>query len=114
MALTVAYADSVSAVTREVMQTAVQELQWPPFARRNVKQRKHQARSLDPALTNALREQVHGLARITSQLEKLDDLGPALVSINSSLAAIELYLRRLVQPPSDDPLVGVERRRDTN
>jgi type II secretory pathway predicted ATPase ExeA len=115
MALTVAYADSVPTVTAEVMKAAVQELQWPLYARRGAKQRGgRQARALDPGLSNALREQIHGLARITSQLEKLDDLGPALVSINSSLAAIELYLRRLIQPPSDDPLVGVERRRDTN
>jgi type II secretory pathway predicted ATPase ExeA len=114
MALTVAYADSVPTITLDVMKAAVQELQWPPYARRGTKQRGRQARALDPGLSNALREQIHGLARITSQLERLDDLGPALVSINSSLAAIELYLRRLIQPAGDDPLVGIERRRDTN
>lgn len=114
MALTVAYADGVPTVTAEVMKAAVQELQWLPYARRGSKQKSRQPRTLDPALSNALREQTHGLSRITSQLEKLDDLGPALVSINSSLAAIELYLRRLVQPAGDEPLGGVERRRDTN
>ncbi len=114
MALTVAYADGVPTVTAEVMKAAVQELQWLPYARRSSKQKSRQPRTLDPALNNALREQTQGLSRITSQLEKLDDLGPALVSINSSLAAIELYLRRLVQPAGDEALGGVERRRDTN
>jgi type II secretory pathway predicted ATPase ExeA len=111
MALTVAYADGVATVTPEVMQTAVKELQWPPYAKRGAKRRGRQARALDPGLSSALREQVHGLARITSQLERLDDLGPALVSINSSLAAIELYLRQLVQPPNDDDSGAAERRR---
>lgn len=102
MALTVAYADDQPVVTGAVMDAAVQELQWPPYAKRRATVRGQRPRALDPGVQSALREYAQALARISHQLEKLDDLGPAMVSVNSSLAAIELYMRRLVQPPLDD------------
>ena len=114
MALTVAYADDQPAVTAGVMDAAVKELQWPPYGKRRAKVRDQRARALDPGLQSALREYAQALARISNQLEKLDDLGPAMVSVNSSLAAIELYMRRLVQPPLDDASDASDLRRRNN
>jgi hypothetical protein len=112
MALTVAYADAAPMVTAEVMQTAVEELQWTPYAKRVKKRRAPGLSGVDPAMQTALRDYSHALGRISGQLERLDDLSPALVSITSSLAAIELYLRQLTQARrQDEPEPFADRRR---
>ena len=99
--LTVAYADSLSAITAEVVETAAQELQWPPYADRIDKQRKAMGRGPSEGGVGALlQEQCQKLAVIAARVSKIEELSPALNSIGRTLAAIETHLRDLAQTRS--------------
>jgi type II secretory pathway predicted ATPase ExeA len=97
-ALTCAYADGLKSVSAAVVQAAVDELQWVPYAKR-VNRRRAKAGESEVQSAAALREQGRMLSSIAGQLGKLDDLVPALTSIQATLAAIESHLRRLAPPP---------------
>jgi len=57
----------------------------------------------DSRLHDVLGEQSRSLATIAEQVSKLNDLPPMLASIGTSLAAIETFLRDLVQSRAGDP-----------
>jgi general secretion pathway protein A len=116
MALTCAYADSLSEVTLEVMESAIEELQWPSYAERVEKQRlKTPSLPAESGMLEILREQSGALAAIAGQAEKIEHLAPALESIGKSLAAIEAHLRNLAQKPGAELRLEstVDRRKKT-
>jgi type II secretory pathway predicted ATPase ExeA len=104
MGLTCAYADGLSEVTVEVMETGINELQWPSYEERAARHRVQTASGApESAMIEILREQSGALAMIAGQAEKADRLTPALESIGKSLAAIEGHLREFVQERTGGP-----------
>ena len=103
-ALTCGYADNLPRITAKVVEAAAGELQWPSYSER-VDQRRLKAapRPFDSSLHDVLSEQSRSLATIAEQIGKLGDLPPSLASIRMSLAAIETFLRDLVQSRAGDP-----------
>jgi len=103
MALTCAYADGLPQVTPEVMESAINELQWPSYAERIEKHRlERPSIPSENGMLEILREQSGALAVIAGQAEKMEQVAPALESIGKSLAAIEAHLRNLAQKPGAD------------
>jgi hypothetical protein len=101
VALTCAYADGMPNVTAEGMNVAIKELQWPTYAERVDKHRlRKPALPAEGGMREALREQSSILAAIAGQIGKIEHLAPEIESIGKSLAAIESYLRNLMEKPS--------------
>ena len=113
--LTCAYADNLREVTPQVLETAVKELQWPPYSERMEKNRlKVRPVSAEGGVQGILREQAQTLATIAAQLHKLEERTPSLESIEKMLAAIEMHLRNLsqtqkVQHTADQPVSRQQR-----
>jgi len=95
-AMTVAYADGVGNVTVEVVNGAVEELQWLPYSKRVNRKRSRTAGGGSAEIHSAMRDQMRTLQGMSTQLGRLDEIVPALGAITKSLAAIEGHLRRLV------------------
>ncbi len=121
-ALTCAYADSIDRVTPAVMEAAVEELQWAPYAKRASAKRlskSHAARA--NGATGDAEEQTRMLTTIGARLSQLDALTPSVTTMSDRLASIEAILRDIakalqsrrteVQPPSEEiPRQEVPRR----
>jgi len=105
-ALTVAYADGARSVNAEIVNGAVEELQWLPYAKRVNRRRSRANAGSGTDLQNAMREQMRALHGMSNQLSRLDEIVPALGAITKSLAAIEGHLRRMVsvgeEPTADE------------
>jgi hypothetical protein len=104
--LTCAYADNLPAIKAEIVEAAAKELQWPLYAERVDKRRTTTRREASEGVRELLQDQCEKLAMIAGRVGKIEELSPALESIGKSLAAIETYLRNLLQsrtlqPPSD-------------
>jgi type II secretory pathway predicted ATPase ExeA len=96
--LTCAYADNLPAITAEVVETAAQELQWPPYSERADKQQRAARRGPSGGGVGALlQEQCQSLAVIAARAGKIEELSPALEAIGKTLAAIETHLRDLAR-----------------
>jgi general secretion pathway protein A len=94
-ALVCGFADSVATITAEVVQAAVDELQWLPYARRiNAKRVKERARAGSQGQVNA--EQDRLITNVSGRLNQLDTLAPAMMLMSDRLMAIESLLRNLV------------------
>lgn len=91
--LTCAYADNLSRISPEVVQTAVAELQWPPYSERVEKRRLQTPRGPEGGVHAMLRQQVETLWKIAQNSSGLDELPLALDAIRRSLATIEAHLR---------------------
>jgi general secretion pathway protein A len=95
-ALVCAYADSVQGVSAEVIQAAVDELQWLPYARRaQGKRHRERAKGHGPAHGDAA-ERERLIANIGNRLNQMDSLAPALALMSDRLMNIESLLRSLV------------------
>lgn len=92
--LTCAYADGLKEITAGVVEAAAKELQWPLYVDRV---EKRPARRDEGGVRDLLQEHSDRLAVIAARVGKIEDLSPALDSIGKSLAAIEGYLRSVVQ-----------------
>ncbi len=92
--LTCAYADQLKTLSEAVVNTAIGELQWQPYAKRTSRRR---TRAAEPTgdVAAALTEQTRALSAIAARLGKLEATAPALGSIQSLLTAIEAHLRRM-------------------
>jgi hypothetical protein len=96
--LTCAYADSLPAITSEVVEAAAKELQWESYAARVDKQRMRATPvSNEGGVRGLLQEQAQKLGVIADRVGKIEELSPALQSIERSLAAIESHLRNLAR-----------------
>lgn len=94
-AMTCAFADNVRTVSIGVLNTAIEELQWLPYARRADKRRTGIAASGGSEAQGLLRDNNRALANISQQLGRLDNLTPALSSIAVKMASIEALLKRI-------------------
>lgn len=110
-ALTCAYADNLQIVTKSVIGTAADELQWLPYAKRiNAKRLKERmARTTkSSALTP---EQELKLAKIDTRLNQLDALAPELSSISLKIGNIELLLRKILDVlPKDERSLAAQKK----
>lgn len=110
-ALVCAYADNLEAVTAEVMQAAVDELQWEPYAKR-VNHRKLRERARRAAPGEIENTQDRSLRNIGARLNQLDMLAPSLALIADRMANIESLLGRignLLGESRGTPDVGVRK-----
>lgn len=102
-ALTCAYADGLTNITVDVLQTALAELQWPAYSERVEKRRVQTSRGPEGGVHAMLRQQVETLSKIAQNSSGLEDLSPALTAIKKVLASIELHLRELASRPGSQP-----------
>ena len=115
-ALTCAYADNLPKITAKLVEAAASELQWPSYSERIGKRRQEELAhtAFDSRLHGVLSEQSRSLATIADQIGKLENLPPMLASIRTSLAAIETFLRDLVQGRADSNSEPASTRRKSN
>lgn len=104
-ALICAFADNQPTVTVAVVNAAIEELNWLPYAKRVNRQRPRPAAD-NKDLPAALREHTQALVGVSQRLVQLDALVPALQALTARMSNIELLLRRmagdlptLVEPP---------------
>ena len=96
-ALTCAYADSIQAVSKAVIGTAAEELQWLPYAKR-INDRRLKERTARAVKMGSLSgEQERRLANIGNRLNQLDTLTPELSSISLKMGNIELLLKQILK-----------------
>ena len=97
-ALTCAYADNVKTISASMIQTAVEELQWLPYAKRINAQRLKKSEGRPGAESHAQQDQVQVIERLGSKLERLDTIATSLSTIAQKLSNIEALLRRNSEP----------------
>jgi type II secretory pathway predicted ATPase ExeA len=100
--LACAWADNLSEITTEIVETAAKELQWPYYAQR-VDNLKAMRGPVEDGVEGILREHSQMLAAIAARVSDLEDRSPALDAIGRRLAAIETQLRNLMQGRSVQP-----------
>lgn len=94
-AMTCAFADNVYTVSMNVLNMAVEELQWLPYANRFNKRRAAISASGGSETQGLLRDNIKALANNTNQLGRLESIAPTLSSISGKMANIEALLKRL-------------------
>lgn len=93
-ALVCAYADQVPIVTGAVLNGAIEELQWLPYAKR-VNQRTQRARPTNNEFQDVIKHHTRALIGIGEQMTQLDALVPALNALAGRMASIETLLRHI-------------------
>src|SRR3989344_6106461 len=94
-AMTCAFADNVRTVSMSVMNAAIEELQWLPYAKRINKRRAEIGASGGSEAQGLLRDNTRALANISQQLGRLDNLAPGPSTIAGKMANIETLLKRI-------------------
>lgn len=94
-AMTCAFADNVRTVSMSVLNTAIEELQWMPYAKRISKRRTEISATGGSETQGLLRDNTRVLANVSQQLGRLDNIAPALSSIAGKMASIEALLKRI-------------------
>ena len=94
-AMTVAFADNVHSVSMSVLNTAIEELQWLPYAKRVTKRRTGIPVPGRSETDGLLHDNTKALASLGGQLSRLDGLAPALSSLSVRLTNIESLLKRI-------------------
>jgi type II secretory pathway predicted ATPase ExeA len=97
-ALICAYADGMPNVTAAALNTAVEELQWQPYARRvNAKKRVKKPDGPLPELDGLMRQNAQALQGLGGKLDRLETLAPMLSTIASRLGNIEAFLKIIAE-----------------
>lgn len=93
-ALICAYADNATTVTGPVLNAAIEELHWLPYAKRVNQQR---GRSQPPGneYQEVVKDNTRALFNVGQQMGRLDALVPALNSLAGRMANIETLLRQI-------------------
>ncbi|HEX9812787.1 MAG TPA: AAA family ATPase [Burkholderiales bacterium] len=93
-ALVCAYADSQPKVTEVILNGAVEELHWLPYAKR-VNQQRLRNRPAGNDYQQELRDQTRALIGVGQRMTQIDALVPALNALTGRMANIENLLRRI-------------------
>lgn len=96
-AMTCAFADNIRTVSMSVLNTAIEELQWLPYAKRVNKRRAEIGALGGSEVQGLLRDNSKVLANIGNNLERLASIAPALSSISGKMANIETLLKRIAE-----------------
>lgn len=91
-ALVCAYADKASIVTAAVLNSAIEELHWLPYAKR-VNQQRVRVQPSNGEYQEVLKDNTRALFNVGQQMTRLDALVPALNAIASRMSNIESLLR---------------------
>lgn len=94
-AMTVAFADNVRTVALSVLNTAIEELQWLPYAKRTHKRRAGVGAPGGGEMDASIHDNTKALVNLGGQLNRLDTLAPALASLSGRMTNIEALLRRI-------------------
>lgn len=96
-ALTCAFADNIHSVTMSVLNTAIEELQWLPYADRANKRRAAAGASGagGTETQGLLHDNTKALTNISNQLRTVESVVPALTSISTKMSNIEILLKRI-------------------
>jgi type II secretory pathway predicted ATPase ExeA len=94
-ALTVAFADNVHSISLSVLNTAVEELQWLPYAKRINKRRTGMPAPGRGEMDGLLQDNTKALTSLGGQLNRLDGVAPALSSLSARMTNIESLLKRI-------------------
>ena len=103
-AMTCAFADNLHTITMSILNTAIEELQWLPYAKRTSKRRTEISASSGSEVQGLLRDNTKVLASIGDQLGRLNGIAPALSSISGRMASIEFLLKRIADSLEDKKL----------
>jgi type II secretory pathway predicted ATPase ExeA len=106
-AMTCAFADNIHNVSMSILNTATQELQWLPYAKRVNKRRAGIGDFGGTETQGLLRDNIKTLANNTNQLARFESMVPALSSISGKMANIEALLKRIADSLEADKL-GME------
>jgi hypothetical protein len=106
-AMTCAFADNVRTVSMSVLNTAIEELQWLPYAKRVNKRRTEISATGGSETQGLLRDNTRALTNVSQQLGRLDSLAPALSTIAAKMASIESLLKR-ISDSLEDGKTGME------
>ena len=94
-AMTCAFADNMHTVSINILNTAIEELQWLPYAKRINKRRAEISASGGSEMQALLRANTTALANVGNQLGRLENIAPVLSSISGSMANIEMLLKQI-------------------
>jgi general secretion pathway protein A len=94
-AMTCAFADNIHSVSMSILNTAIEELQWLPYAKRINKRRAEIGNLRGTETQGLLRDNTQTLINISSQLKAFDRVAPMLTSISDRVANIETLLKRI-------------------
>jgi general secretion pathway protein A len=93
-ALVCAYADNQQTVTEAVLNGAIEELNWLPYAKR-VNQQRSRTNPTGNDYQQALRDHTRALVGVGQRMTQLDALVPALHALTGRMGNIENLLRRI-------------------
>jgi general secretion pathway protein A len=103
-AMTCAFADNLRTVSVAVLNTAIEELQWLPYAKRiNKRRTEANASTAISEPQTLLRDNTRALMNIGNQLNRLDALEPALSSLSTKVTGIESLLKRIAETLEASP-----------
>jgi len=94
-AMTCAFADNVHGVSMNVLNTAIEELQWLPYAKRANKRRIGIRDHGSTEAQGILQDNTKALANISNQLKSIDSVAPVLTSLVSKISNVEILLKRI-------------------
>ena len=94
-AMTCAFADNVNGITTDVLNAAIEELQWLPYAKRINKRRAGMRDQGGVETQGLLQENTKALANISNQLQAFDNFSPVMSSLSARLTGIESLLERI-------------------
>lgn len=94
-AMTCAFADNIHSVSMSVLNTAIEELQWLPYAKRINKRRVGIGGSGGTETQVLLHDNTKALVNLGGQLNRLDTLTPTLSSLSTRMTTIESLLQRI-------------------
>lgn len=94
-AMTCAFADNVHTVSLSILNTAIEELLWLPYAKRASKRRAQVYVSGGSERQGLLHDNTKAIENIGNQLGRLESVAPTLSSISGKMANIEILLKRI-------------------
>lgn len=94
-AMTCAFADNIHIVSISTLNAAIEELQWLPYAKRFNKRRAEISVSGGSETQGLLRDNTKALINISNQLQKIENVAPALTSLVGKMASIESSLKSI-------------------
>lgn len=100
-AMTCAFADNVRTVSMGVLNTAIEELQWLPYARRLNKRRASVPATGGSEAQGLMQDNTKALVNLGRQLGQLDGMTPALSSLAARVSNIESLLKRIADSLGD-------------
>ncbi|BAU47902.1 ATPase [Sulfurifustis variabilis] len=105
-ALVCAYADGQTAITGHVLNSAIEELQWLPYAKRVNQRRLRPPPAANNEYQEVLKDHARALVNVGHQMTRLDALVPALNALAGRMGNIESLLRNIASALDMEPKAG--------